>query len=41
MPLSQVEYDQGLRTYMLGIYNHMTLALGISGLVAWGVNMAR
>ena len=40
MPLTQVAYDQGLRTYMLGIYNHMTLALGISGLVAWGVNMA-
>ena len=40
MPLSQADYDQGLRTYMLGIYNHMTLALGISGLVAWGVNMA-
>lgn len=30
------EYDQGLRSYMLGIYNHMTLALGISALVAWG-----
>jgi uncharacterized protein len=31
-----VEYDQGLRAYMLGIYNNMTLALGISALVAWG-----
>lgn len=30
------EYDQGLRTHMLGIYNYMTLALGISALVAWG-----
>ncbi len=34
------EYDQGLRSYMLGIYNHMTLALGISALVAWGTFMA-
>jgi FtsH-binding integral membrane protein len=33
-------YDQGLRSYMLGIYNHMTLALGISGLIAWGTFMA-
>ncbi|PSC07012.1 hypothetical protein SLNSH_01135 [Alsobacter soli] len=31
------EYDQGLRAYMLGIYNHMTLALGISALVAFGM----
>ena len=30
------EYDQGLRAHMLGIYNYMTLALGISALVAWG-----
>jgi uncharacterized protein len=28
-------YDQGLRSYMLGIYNHMTLALAISALVAF------
>jgi uncharacterized protein len=27
-------YDQGLRSYMLGIYNHMTLALAVSALVA-------
>lgn len=31
-----IEYDQGLRSYMLGIYNQMTLALGVSALVAWG-----
>ncbi|WP_293853090.1 Bax inhibitor-1/YccA family protein [uncultured Alsobacter sp.] len=31
------EYDQGLRAYMLGIYNHMTLGLAISALVALGV----
>ncbi len=34
------EYDQGLRSYMLGIYNHMTLALGMSALVAWATFMA-
>lgn len=33
------EYDLGLRSYMLGIYNHMTLALAISALVAVGVVM--
>jgi hypothetical protein len=32
-------YDQGLRSYMLGIYNHMTLALAISALVALGAYM--
>ncbi|WP_131113141.1 Bax inhibitor-1/YccA family protein [Lichenihabitans psoromatis] len=33
------EIDQGLRTYMLGVYNHMVLGLAITGLVALGVNM--
>ena len=33
------EYDQGLRSYMLGIYNNMTLALAISALVAVGIFM--
>ena len=33
------EIDQGLRSYMLGIYNHMTLGLAISGLVALGIFM--
>ena len=33
------EIDQGLRSYMLGIYNHMTLGLAISGLVALGIYM--
>jgi FtsH-binding integral membrane protein len=36
---SAAEIDQGLRAYMLGIYNHMTLALAISALVAIGVFM--
>lgn len=31
------EIDQGLRAYMLGIYNHMTLGVAISGFVALGI----
>ena len=27
--------DQGLRAYMIGVYNYMTLGLGITGLVAF------
>ena len=27
--------DQGLRAYMLGVYNHMTLGLGVTGVVAF------
>jgi FtsH-binding integral membrane protein len=37
---TQVEVDQGLRTFMLGVYNNMIVGLGISGLVALGLNMA-
>lgn len=37
--ISAAQYDQGLRSYMLGIYNHMTIALAISGLVAIGIFM--
>ncbi len=33
------EIDQGLRAYMLGVYNYMTLGLAITGLVAMGANM--
>jgi FtsH-binding integral membrane protein len=33
------QYDAGLRAYMLGIYNHMTLALAISALVALGTSV--
>jgi FtsH-binding integral membrane protein len=29
-----VEYDQGLRSYMLQVYNYMTLGLAITGFVA-------
>jgi FtsH-binding integral membrane protein len=28
--------DQGLREYMMKVYNYMTSGLAISGLVAWG-----
>jgi len=37
---TQVAFDQGLRTFMLGVYNNMVVGLGISGLVALGLNMA-
>lgn len=33
------EIDQGLRGYMLGVYNYMTLGLAVTGLVALGVYM--
>jgi FtsH-binding integral membrane protein len=29
--------DQGLRSYMLGVYNRMTLGLGLTGLAAYAV----
>jgi FtsH-binding integral membrane protein len=32
--------DQGLRAYMLGIYNYMTMGLGVTGLVAYGAYKA-
>jgi FtsH-binding integral membrane protein len=32
---SGVAVDQGLRSYMIGVYNYMTLGLGVTGLVAW------
>ena len=32
------EVDQGLRSFMLGVYNNMVLGLAISALVALGVN---
>jgi FtsH-binding integral membrane protein len=28
--------DQGLRAYMIGVYNYMMLGLGMTGLIAWG-----
>jgi uncharacterized protein len=35
---SQAEIDQGLRAFMMGVYNNMILGLGISALVALGIN---
>jgi FtsH-binding integral membrane protein len=34
-PTMDMSTDQGLRTYMLGIYNHMVVAMGITGAVAF------
>jgi hypothetical protein len=31
--------DQGLRAYMLGVYNYMTVGLAVTGAVALGANM--
>jgi FtsH-binding integral membrane protein len=31
--------DQGLRAYMIGVYNYMTLGLGVTGLVAYAAFM--
>ena len=33
------EIDQGLRSYMLGVYNYMTVGLAITGVVALGTNL--
>jgi FtsH-binding integral membrane protein len=35
---SAVEYDEGLRKYMLQVYNYMTFALAVSGLVSIGIS---
>ena len=35
---ARVEVDQGLRAFMLGVYNHMVLGLAVSALVALGIN---
>ncbi len=36
---TQAAVDQGLRSYMLGVYNNMVIGLGITGLVALGLYM--
>ena len=36
---SQAEIDQGLRAFMLGVYNNMVIGLGITGLAALGTYM--
>jgi hypothetical protein len=37
---SKIAYDEGLRNFMLQVYNYMTFALALSGLVAIGVSMS-
>ncbi|MEY4334300.1 MAG: hypothetical protein RLZZ196_3043 [Bacteroidota bacterium] len=37
---SQIIYDEGLRNFMLGVYNYMTFALAVSGLVSLGISMS-
>jgi FtsH-binding integral membrane protein len=36
---STVEMDQGLRSFMLGVYNNMSIGLAITGLAAIGISM--
>jgi FtsH-binding integral membrane protein len=38
--VAREEYDIGLRQFMLNVYNNMTLALAISGLVSIGISMS-
>ena len=33
--IARSDVDQGLRAYMVGVYNYMTLGLGVTGLVAY------
>ena len=37
---SGVTYDLSLRKFMLQVYNYMTIALAISGLVSLGISMS-
>ncbi len=37
---SGVAVDQGLRSYMLGVYNYMSAGVALTGLVAYGLNQA-
>ena len=37
---NKAAYDESLRNFMLQVFNYMTLALAISGLVALGVSMS-
>ena len=33
--IARSDVDQGLRAHMIGVYNYMTLGLGVTGLVAY------
>ena len=35
--VDQAQIDQGLRSYMLGIYNYMATAIGVTGVAAFGM----
>jgi FtsH-binding integral membrane protein len=37
---NDVIYDEGLRNFMLSVYNYMTFALAVSGLVSLGISMS-
>ena len=37
---SQLIYDEGLRNFMLSVYNYMTFALAVSGVVSLGISMS-
>jgi FtsH-binding integral membrane protein len=37
---ANLKYDEGLRNFMLQVYNYMTVALALSGLVSLGVSMS-
>jgi FtsH-binding integral membrane protein len=38
--VAKEHYDLGLRQFMLGVYNYMTFALAVSGLVSLGISMS-
>ncbi len=38
--VTQEQIDQGLRTYLLGVYNQMTIALAVTGAVAYWASWA-
>ena len=38
--LNAVTYDLGLRKFMLQVYNYMTVALAVSGLVSLGISLS-
>jgi FtsH-binding integral membrane protein len=37
--VQQAQIDQGLRSYMVGVYNYMMIGLAITGLAAFGIYM--
>ena len=38
---SSAQVDEGLRTYMLKVYNYMCIALGLTGVVAYTVSSSQ